>query len=55
MGAIVVTMLVALFAISLVAGLVVLSALAVAGAKAATLAHDGSNWLVEHWPRRARP
>lgn len=54
MGAIVVTMLIGLFAVSLVAALIVLSALAVAGVKAVTAAHDGGNWLVEHWPRRAR-
>ncbi|NYH78537.1 hypothetical protein FHR84_001862 [Actinopolyspora biskrensis] len=54
MGAIVFTMLIALFAVGLVVGLVVMAALAIAGAKAATLAQDGGTWVLEHWPRRAK-
>lgn len=52
MGAIVVAMLVGLFAIGLVAALVVLSTLAIAGLKAVTVAHDGGTWLANHWHRR---
>ncbi|WP_181188348.1 hypothetical protein [Actinopolyspora mortivallis] len=54
MGAIAVTALIALFAVGLVLGLVVLATFAVVGAKAATLAQDGGTWVLEHWPRRAK-
>ncbi|MBA8826979.1 Flp pilus assembly pilin Flp [Saccharopolyspora lacisalsi] len=55
MGAIVVAMLVGLFAIGLVAALVVLSTFVIAGLKAVTAAHDGSRWLVDHRHRRTAP
>lgn len=52
MGAIVVAMLVGLFAVGLVAALVVMSTIAIAGARVINAAHDGSNWLVERWHGR---
>lgn len=52
MGAIVVAAMVALFAIGLVAALVIMSTLVIAGLKALNVVHDGSSWLANHWHRR---
>lgn len=53
MGAIVVAIMVGLFAVGLVTALVVMSALVIAGLKAINVVHDGSNRLIGHWHRRA--
>ncbi|RCW46731.1 hypothetical protein DFQ14_10167 [Halopolyspora algeriensis] len=52
MGAIVVAIMVGLFAVGLVAALAVMSAFVVVGLKAINVVHDGSNWLIDHWHRR---
>lgn len=52
MGAIVVAIMVGLFAVGLVAALVIMSALVIAGLKAINVAHDSSSWLINHWHRR---
>lgn len=52
MGAIVVAIFVGLVAVGLVAGLLVLSVLAIAGLKAINAAHDGSTWVSDRLQRR---
>ena len=52
MGAIVVAILVGLAAVGLVCGIIVLSAVALAGMKVVNAAHDGRGWLVNRRSRR---
>ncbi|MDR7302515.1 hypothetical protein [Haloactinomyces albus] len=52
MGAIVVAIMVGLFAVGLVTALVVMSALVIAGLKVINVAHDGSSRLINYWHRR---
>lgn len=55
MGAFAVAVFVGLIALGLVAGLVVLSALALLGLKAVNAAHDGGTWFTNRMAqRRAR-
>ncbi|MGW1676835.1 hypothetical protein [Saccharopolyspora sp. NPDC002376] len=51
MGAIVVAMFVGLVAVGLVVGLVIFSALAIAGLKAVNAAHEGRSWFVNRRQR----
>ncbi|MDA3625067.1 hypothetical protein [Saccharopolyspora oryzae] len=51
MGAIVVAMFVGLVAVGLVVGIVVFSALALAGLKAVNAAHEGRSWFVNRRQR----
>ncbi|GAB3295012.1 hypothetical protein [Parasphingorhabdus pacifica] len=52
MGAIVVAIFVGLLAVGLVAGLVVFSALALAGLRAVNAAHDGGTWFSNRLQQR---
>ncbi len=52
MGAIVVAIVVGLAAVGLVCGIIVLSALALAGMKVVNAAHDSRSWLINYRSRR---